>query len=264
LLIFGHADHVKNDRRGCAAGFANFDELYGGGDEQWRDGPLAVTPWDIGEPQPVVQQLVACGAVRGEVLDPGTGPGYNAIYYASKGYSVTGIDAAAAGIERAKRNAEQAGVSVDFQVADATKLDGLKNRFDTVIDSLFYHVFLDDEETQTRYAQALHRATRPGARLFMLEMGRHNVNGLQFDGLSADNFKRVLPTAGWRIDYLGTTTYQNRLSAETITEMLHAGGGRDLAERMKPIQEQLVVIEPLLVDHLVHLSAWVVAATRID
>jgi SAM-dependent methyltransferase len=262
-LIFGHADRVQmNDRRGGATGFADFDELYR--NSRWRDGSLAVTPWDIDQPQPVVQQLVACGAVCGEVLDPGTGPGYNAIYYASKGYAVTGIDAAAVGIERAKRNAERAGVSVDFQVADATKLDGLRNRFDTVIDSLFYHVFLDDEETQTRYARALHRAARPGARLFMLEMGCHNVNGLQFDGLSADNFNRVLPAAGWRIDYLGTTTYQNRLSAESIANMLGSGGRPDLAERMKPIQEQLRVIGPLLVDHLVHLPAWIVAATRLN
>jgi hypothetical protein len=35
----------------------------------------------------VVQQLVAHGALRGEVLDPGTGPGYHVIYYASQGYS---------------------------------------------------------------------------------------------------------------------------------------------------------------------------------
>ncbi|SHW01735.1 Uncharacterised protein [Mycobacteroides abscessus subsp. abscessus] len=32
-------------------------------------------PWDIGGPQPVIRQLVALGAVRGEVLDPGCGTG---------------------------------------------------------------------------------------------------------------------------------------------------------------------------------------------
>lgn len=85
---------------------------------------------------------------------------------------------------------------MDFQVADATKLDGLDDRFDTVVDSAFYHVFLGDEETQVRYAQALHRATRPGARLFMLEFGRHNVNGIEWDGLTEDNFQRVLPAGG--------------------------------------------------------------------
>jgi hypothetical protein len=104
-------------------------------------------------------------------------------------------------------------------VADATKLDGLEDRFDTVVDSAFYHVFGDDEGTQTRYARALHRGTKPGARLFMFELGRHNVNGLQWEGLPADNFERVLSAAGWRIDYLGTTTYQGTFGPATFTNL---------------------------------------------
>ena len=99
------------------------------------------------------------GIFRSGVL--GTGPGHNAIYYAGKGFPTTGIDSSPAAIERAKANAERAGVSVNFQVADATKLEGLENRFNTVIDSAFYHVFFEDEETQRRYLQALRRATKP-------------------------------------------------------------------------------------------------------
>jgi SAM-dependent methyltransferase len=240
----------------------DFDPLYR--DERLVDGLPASTPWDIGGPQPVVQQLVAFGALRGEVLDPGTGPGHHAIHYASQGYSATGIDSSPAGIERAKRNAQRAGVSVNFQVADATKLDGLEDRFDTVVDSAFYHVFFDDEPTQTQYAQALHRATKPGARLFMFEFGRHNVNGLQWEGLPADNFRRVLPAAGWRIDFLGTTTYQANFSPETFEAMSQINQRPDLAERMKPLQDQLRIIEPLLENHRVHMPFWSVAATRLD
>jgi SAM-dependent methyltransferase len=132
----------------------DFEALYGESEQ-------GLIPWDIGGPQPVVQQLVAFGGLRGEVLDPGTGPGYHAIHYASKGYSSTGVDGSPSAIEQAKRRADAAGVTVDFQMADATKPDGLEGRFDTVVDSAFYHVFLDDEETQTRYVQALHRATNP-------------------------------------------------------------------------------------------------------
>lgn len=168
---------------------ANFDELYR--DERTAEGLPVLAPWDIGGPQPAVQLLVASGAIRGEVLDPGTGPGHNAIYYASQGYKATGIDSSAAAIERATRNAERAGVTVNFEVADATKLDGLENRFDTVVDSAFYHVFGDDEDTQSAYARALHRATKPGARLFMFEFGRDNGNGIPGVGLTAENFQRV-------------------------------------------------------------------------
>jgi SAM-dependent methyltransferase len=212
---------------------------------------------------PLVQQLVAYGAMRGEVLDPGTGPGHHAIYYASKGFRATGVDASAAAIERAKHNAELAGVSVDFQVADATKLDGLENRFDTVVDSAFYHVFQDDEDTQIQYVQALRRATKPGARLFMFEFGRHNVNGLVFEGLPADNFERVLPAGGWRLDYLGTTTYQGTFSPETFTA-ISAEAGAVFAERMKPMAERIQVLMPLLEKGRVNMPFWSVVATRLD
>ena len=237
-----------------------FEELYGG--EGSSEGRI---PWDIGAPQPVVQQLVAYGAVHGEVLDPGTGPGYHAIHFASQGYSTTGLDGSPSAIERAKANAQRAGVQVDFQVADATVLAGFENRFDTVVDSAFYHVFLDDQQAQTRYAQALHRATKPRARLFMFEFGRHNVNGIQFDGLPADNFEQVFGSTGWRVDYVGTSTYVGIFRPETIDflkSMMSADP--DMAVRFGPLQDRLKTIGPLLDNHRVHFPIWAVAATRLD
>ena len=153
-----------------------FEEMYR--DERTRHGLPAATPWDIGGPQPVVQQLVALGAIKGEVLDPGTGPGHHAIYYASKGYSATGIDGSEGALQRARDNAKKAGVSVNFQLADATKLEGLDGRFDTVVDCAFYHVFSDVPEAKRLYARALHRATKPGARLYMFEFAHYAVNGI--------------------------------------------------------------------------------------
>jgi SAM-dependent methyltransferase len=240
---------------------AGFEPLYGAAEQ--TDG---LVPWDIGGPQPAVQQLVAYCAIRGEVLDPGTGPGYHAIHFASQGFSATGVDGSPTAIARAKRNAERAGVRVDFQVADATKLDGFEGRFDTVVDSAFYHVLMGDEAVQTRYAQALHRATKPGARLFMFEFSPHNVNGLQWEGIPADNFERVLGASGWRLDYLGGTTYLARFGPETFDAMsailADAQGGT--AEKMQPIKEQLEVLGPLLQDYRVHFPVWSVVATRLD
>ncbi|ORB85387.1 SAM-dependent methyltransferase [Mycobacterium kansasii] len=240
---------------------AGFEPLYG-------DAELAeeLIPWDIGGPQPVVEQLVAHGAIRGEVLDPGTGPGYHAIQYALQGFSATGIDGSPSAIERAKRNAERAGVHVDFQVADATRLDGFEGRFDTVVDSAFYHVFLGDEATQTRYAQALHRATKPGARLYMFEFSPHNVNGIQWAGIPADNFDRVLGASGWRVDYLGGTTYQARVLPRTFAAMTEVTSQiqDDMLERIQPLMQQLSVLGPLLEEHRVHIPVWAVVATRLD
>jgi SAM-dependent methyltransferase len=242
-------------------GAAGFESLYG--EAEHTDG---LVPWDIGGPQPAVQQLVAHGAIRGEVLDPGTGPGHHAIYYAAQGYWTTGIDGSPTAIERAKRNAERAEVQVDFQVADATQLDAFKGRFDTVVDSAFYHVMMGDEAVQTKYVQALHEATKPGARLFMFEFSPHNVNGLQWEGIPANHFERVFARSGWRLDYLGGTTYLARFWPETFDAMsgILAESQGETVEKMRPLRQQMDVLRPLLHDGLVHVPVWSVMATRLD
>lgn len=242
-----------------------FEKLYLG-EGSAGDTP-ALTPWDIGGPQPVVEQLVAYGGLRGEVLDPGTGPGHHAIYYASKGYSVTGIDESPTAIELAKRNAHRAGVEVNFQVADATELAGFEDRFDTVVDVALYHVFEGDEETQMQYAQALHRATKPGARLFMFEDGCGNINGLELHGMQVESFERVLPAAGWRIDHIGTATYQSIYSPDVFAHMfatLEAMNRPQDAAWIMPWLERLRILEPLLDNYRVHTPVWAVNATRMD
>jgi SAM-dependent methyltransferase len=238
-----------------------FEEMYR--DERLSHGLPAATPWDIGGPQPVVQQLVALGAIKGEVLDPGTGPGHHAIYYASKGYKATGIDGSKGAIARAGENARKAGVTVNFQLADATKLEGLENRFDTVVDCAFYHTFSTDPELQHSYARALHRATKPGARLYMFEFGAHNVNGFQMPrSLSEDDFRQVLPGAGWEITYLGPTTYQVNMSSETFDLM--RARNPDMVEQIKPVAERFKIMEPWLTNGRVHAPFWEVHATRVD
>jgi hypothetical protein len=135
-----------------------------------------------------------------------------------------------------------------------------------VVDSAFYHVFMGDEAVQTRYAQALHRATKPGARLYMFEFSPHNVNGIQWAGIPADNFERVLGASGWRLDYLGGTTYQAPFVPATFEAMttIVSEHQDQIMERMQPPVQQLGVLEPLLKDHRVHLPVWSVVASRLD
>ena len=238
-----------------------FEEMYR--DERMSHGLPAATPWDIGGPQPVVQRMVALVAIKGEVLDPGTGPGHHAIYYASKGYAATGIDGSAGALERAVENARKAGVRVNFQLADATKLDGFDNRFDTVVDCAFYHTFSTDADLQRSYVQALRRATKPGARLYMFEFGEHDVNGFtMLRSLSENDFRQVLPLGGWEITYLGTTTYLVNLSVETIEMM--AARNPDMADQAQSLLERFRAIEPWLVNGRVHAPFWEVHATRMD
>ena len=78
--------------------------------------------------------------------------------------------------------------------------------------------------------------------------------------------ERVLGASGWRLDYLGGTTYLARFGPQTFEAMSaildDAQGGT--AEKMQPIKEQLQVLGPLLDDYRVHFPVWSVVATRLD
>ena len=82
----------------------------------------------------------------------------------------------------------------------------------------------------------------------------------------ADNFERVFDSSGWRIDYLGGTTYQARFLKETFDTMKTFASEQqgEILERMRPLVHRLGVIDPLLEDHRVHLPVWSVVATRLD
>jgi hypothetical protein len=110
----------------------------------------------------------------------------------------------------------------------------------------------------------LHRVTRPGARLFMFELGRHPVNGVHLDGLSADTLERVLTTARWRIDHLSTSTYLSVFSPQTMAFLAQVESGRGIAPVMKSLVEQLETTGAARDSQLVHLPVWALAATRLD
>jgi SAM-dependent methyltransferase len=121
-------------------------------------------PWDIGRPQRAF--LGVADRVTGPALDAGCGTGENALYFASRGNKVTGIDFLEEPIRRARRKATERGLAATFLVMDALALKDLPEVFDSVIDSGLFHVFNDED--RRRYVEGLATVLKPGGRLFLL------------------------------------------------------------------------------------------------
>ena len=178
-------------------------------DASYRDGPA---PWDIGHPQPPIARLASQGAFVGDVLDAGCGTGDNALYLASLGLSVLGVDVTKTALAMARENARARGLEVEFALVDALALEQLGRTFDTVLDSGLFHTF--DKDERVRYATSLASVTRRGGILYVLcfgdigaDTGPHPVS--QEDLRAAFN-----PGTGWEIDAIEADRVQTRFHDE--------------------------------------------------
>jgi SAM-dependent methyltransferase len=123
-------------------------------------------PWEIDGPQPAVQRLLDDGAFSGDVLDVGCGSGENALELASRGLHVLGVDWAAAAVDMARAKAAERSLEVEFEVADAHRLDLLDRSFDTILDSALFHTFSDED--RATYLPSLKSVTRSGSIVYLL------------------------------------------------------------------------------------------------
>ena len=138
-----------------------FDAIY-------REG---TPPWDVGKPQAAFVELVEEGAITGWVIDVGCGTGENALFLASRGLDVVGVDAAPTAIERARAKAGERGLAARFYVRDALALAAVDEPFDCAIDSGCFHVFSDAE--RVAYVRSVRGVLRERGRLFLMCFSEH-------------------------------------------------------------------------------------------
>jgi SAM-dependent methyltransferase len=124
-------------------------------------------PWNIGEPQPELAELIRAGKVRSDVLDAGCGYAELSLALAAEGHTVVGIDLTRTAIAAATKAAKDRGLAnATFVQDDITSFGGYDGRFNTVIDSTLFHSL--PVEGRDGYLRAVHRASAPGAALYIL------------------------------------------------------------------------------------------------
>ncbi len=123
------------------------------------------SPWDIGRPQKEIVNLSEEGLIYGSILDVGCGSGANALYLASKGHQVSGLDSCPRVIEKARKDASLKHLRAKFILGNALDTFPLK-QIDTLIDSAVYHIFSDHD--RNKYRNNIHEVLKPGGRYIQL------------------------------------------------------------------------------------------------
>jgi len=186
---------------------ADFDAMYVAGRP----------PWDIGRPQAAFRELADRGGLVGRVLDVGCGTGEHALMAAAVGLNATGVDAAAAALEIARRKASERDLAARFITWNALALADLGESFDTVLDCGLFHVF-DDPDRPT-FVSAL-RASRPvGARYHLLcfsdlepgEWGPRRVQQAEIRASFSD---------GWRVETIEPAKLELTIEPESVRAWL--------------------------------------------
>ena len=169
-------------------------------------------PWDSGRPQ---QALIdVADRITGSLLDAGCGTGENALYFAGRGCTVTGIDFLAEPIARAKQKADQRGLTARFLVMDALTLKDWVERFDNVIDSGLFHVFNDED--RRRYVDGLAALLKPGGRLFLLCFSDDEPGTQGPRRVSRREIKDTFADA-WNIESIEPSRFEVRPDLKEIT-----------------------------------------------
>ena len=116
--------------------------------------------------QPAIVRLASSRSLAGPVLDAGCGSGENALYLASLGLRVLGIDVAETALARAGEQARMRGLDAEFATGDAFHLERLGRTFATVLDCGLFHTF--NAQEQPRYASSIGSVTERGGTLYVL------------------------------------------------------------------------------------------------
>ncbi|WP_285551790.1 class I SAM-dependent methyltransferase [Actinoplanes regularis] len=157
-------------------------------DEPYRTG---TAPWEIGRPQPAITALLEHGVRGPKVLDLGCGTGNLSIVLANRGYHVTGVDISPLAIEKARAKAN--GLTVRFEVQDATALTLPNAPFDTIFDCGLLHNLHRNGGVDDYLAQ-LPALSEPGTLVYVLAI---SADAGEHWSITRDHLQQWFPEPTW-------------------------------------------------------------------
>lgn len=142
------------------------EERVGFWDAAYREGEH-LEHWEPEHPPAELAAAVAIGLVEPGMtaLDVGCGAGCEAVYLASLGVHVVGVDSSVEALRIARRRSAEAGLEVDWRLGDVGALPVEDESIDLAIDRGCFHVI--SEERRAEYGSEILRVLRPGGALLL-------------------------------------------------------------------------------------------------
>lgn len=149
------------------------------------------------EPSALAREVSARLRPGARVLDLGSGEGRDSVFFASRGFAVTGVEVSRAGLRKAERLARAQGVTVDWVCSDMARAR-LAGPFDLVYSCGAIH-YVPRAERRPLIAR-LQAITRPGglhALVVFTDRAIHVELGEVIDYFGAGELRAAY--AGWRV-----------------------------------------------------------------
>ncbi|HLS03805.1 MAG TPA: methyltransferase domain-containing protein [Actinomycetales bacterium] len=134
--------------------------------DEWDERYLERERLWSGKPNAVLTQLAEKLGAGGTALDVGCGEGADALWLASRGWAVTGIDLSAVAIERARASGAVQNLNAKFYVTDAIDFAKAAPQPFDLVTAFFLHS--RDEDQRAATMAVLPTLVRPGGKLLVV------------------------------------------------------------------------------------------------
>lgn len=182
----------------------------------FRNAYRGKAPWDIDRPQAAFVELEKVGEIKGKVLDVGCGTGENALFLASNGHEVWGVDIADLAIQKAKAKNRARGLGARFFAGNAFQLEALDTNFQTVIDCGFFHILSDED--RPRYVASLSSVIVPGGTFHVLCFSNKAEVAVGPRHLSEKEIIGSFP--GWRVRAIRESHFDTNLGTAPVPALI--------------------------------------------
>ena len=156
---------------------------------------------------------------KGKVLCLAEGEGRNAVYLATHGYEVVAVDSSSVGLEKAKKLANERGVSIQTIVADLAHFDIVPESWDGVV-SIFAHL---PPQVRKELHKKVVQGLRPGG---VLILEAYRPDQLKYKTGGPPNAEFMMTLESLEEELLGLEfEYGVELDRDVVEGQFHTGKG---------------------------------------